>query len=592
MKNNIQYEKKDLYPSSKQCGSYLTEVGKRVPLFEDNENSKLCSAKAFQQRNPARTISYSDISQTDISGFPICIARDESGELQATFCEDTHGLIIGSTGSGKTTGFVLPFLNWMPSKKNKPSIVVSDPKNELNEQTVNRFIKEGYRVIWLNFQDYTVSDCWNPLTKIYRMYQKYLNVEDEVTVVSENGKKYNKFRGVIYKKQSDLDLAILTVRDGILSEVTNMIGIIANSVSPIEKATDPYWDTISATYIRGFLWAMLEDSAPGTQNPITEDTFSFDTMLRIYETFSDGPHGFKDNGYFGNRNPETSKAYQLVYKNIISISANNTRNCITSTFSEKIKKFQDTSIRRITSANTMDMDTLDNGAPVAIFVSYKDEDSLHYDVIGMFLTDLYKSLIAISRRKNGSLNRPFYFLIDEFGNFPKFVDFEKVISACRSRKIFFLLIVQSIAQLEKVYEKNTAAIIMDNLNMHIFFGSCNYETKKAFSEECGMHTVISPISALNGSTRSIDHFEKELVPLIPISRLSELSDGECIITQMRGGVLRSKIERSYLCQEYLNGISKILHRPSPVPFLDRRYAYDVTHLVQSKSKASIDLFDF
>ena len=214
MKNNIQYEKKDLYPSSKQCGSYLTEVGKRVPLFEDNENSKLCSAKAFQQRNPARTISYSDISQTNISGFPICIARDESGELQATFCEDTHGLIIGSTGSGKTTGFVLPFLNWMPSKKNKPSIVVSDPKNELNEQTVNRFIKEGYRVIWLNFQDYTVSDCWNPLTKIYRTYQKYLNVEDEVTVVSENGKKYNKFRGIIYKKQSDLDLAILTVRDG------------------------------------------------------------------------------------------------------------------------------------------------------------------------------------------------------------------------------------------------------------------------------------------------------------------------------------------------------------------------------------------
>jgi sugar lactone lactonase YvrE len=30
---------------------------------------------------------------------------------------------IGSIGSGKTTGFVLPFLNWMCSKKDKPSAV-------------------------------------------------------------------------------------------------------------------------------------------------------------------------------------------------------------------------------------------------------------------------------------------------------------------------------------------------------------------------------------------------------------------------------------------------------------------------------------
>lgn len=154
------------------------------------------------------------------------------------------------------------------------------------------------------------------------------------------------------------------------------------------------------------------------------------------------------------------------------------------------------------------------------------------------------------------------------------------------------LIVQSFAQLEKVYEKSTAAIIMDNLNMHIFFGSCNYETKKSFSQECGMHTVISPISALDGATRTVEHYEKELVPLIPVSRLSEISDGECIITQMRGDVLWSKIERSYICPEYANGESTFIHRFSPIAFLDKRYAYDISFLTKSKGKAKMNLFDF
>ena len=128
------------------------------------------------------------------------------------------------------------------------------------------------------------------------------------------------------------------------------------------------------------------------------------------------------------------------------MSASSTRSCIISCFAEKIKKFRDTSVRRITCANTIDIDSLDDDEkPTVIFISYKDEDSLHYSVISLFISDLYTSLIATARRKNGSLKRPCYFLLDEFGNFPKFKDFENVISACRSRNIWFFLIIQSYA---------------------------------------------------------------------------------------------------------------------------------------------------
>lgn len=588
--NNVTFSSR----SKKQKPSYMNIIEERFPVHEYNENAKLCTGKNYSLLHPEKTVNFDDVSNIEIDGFPLYVARNEEGKLESTFSPNTHALIIGSTGSGKTTGFVIPFLNWMCAKKNKPILIVSDPKDELNTQTVNFFIKNDYNIIHFNFKDYSVSDCWNPLTKIFRHYQKYLNIENEVGVVVENDRIYNSFKGMIYSKQKELEIALHAEKDSILAEVSDMIGNIAEAVSPVAKKEDPYWDQISATLIRGFLWAMLEDSEPQKLNGrITEETYNFDTLIKIYDSFSDNGRGINDHGYFSSRNPETSRAYQLVTSSIIDMAASTTRSCIISCFSEKIKKFRDTSVRRITCANTIDIDRLDDAdKPTVIFISYKDEDSLHYGVISLFISDLYTSLIATARRKNGSLDRPCYFLLDEFGNFPKFKDFENVISACRSRNIWFFLIVQSYAQLYRVYDQETADIIIDNLNMHLFYGSCNYQTKEAFSKECGMHEITSALSSINGSQKYIEQYTNELVPLIPISRLSQLADGECIITQMRGDVLWSKIERSYLCPEYNHGPSEISHRQSPISFFDPKYTYDLSWLISPSRTKTRNPFDF
>ena len=170
------------------------------------------------------------------------------------------------------------------------------------------------------------------------------------------------------------------------------------------------------------------------------------------------------------------------------------------------------------------------------------------------------------------LEREFLFLLDEFGNFPKFSSFENVISACGSRNIWFLLIVQSYAQLYRVYDTDTANIIIDNLNMRIFFGSGNYETKKAFSDACGQRVVFSPLSVLDGSSDNVERYSYDQVPLIPVSRLGELGVGECVINRMVGDVLLSKIERSYLCPEYEN--AKTYELPlCPIRFSDPKFTY-------------------
>jgi len=541
---------------------------KSIELFKDYENAKLLTAVEFAEQHRENTVLFNELERTNINGIPICVRRDEKGELVVTFIQDTHLLAIGATRSGKTTGYVIPTLNVLLNKKNKPSIVISDPKQELYRSNAKKFKDKGYRVLMLDFTNYLHSDCWNPLTKYYRAYKQYLAIGSLVKVVeTEEGLK-NEFQGVVYDSQEELDRAINEVKERYLDQVEKGITALTASIIPNTNQKDPFWDDSARDLLKALIYGMLEDSETGE---ITEDNFSFDTIMRIFDSFTDSDSNY-DGGYFANRDLEHSKAHQLARKCIIE-QASSTRRCISSEFAVKMNKFRDTAVRRITCTNTFEIQELDDGAPTVIFVSYRDEESLHYEVISMFLSNLYTELIAVARRKGSKLQRPFYFLLDEFGNLPKFNDFDKVISACAGRNIWFLLILQSYAQLNNIYGKETAEIIKDNLNTHVFFGTNNPETKREFSEECGKKTIIAPTSALNGSGEAIDRFDKDTVALVPVSALTKLEPGECIVTQMREDVLWSRFERSYTCPEFESDQSDPDERKVGLRFSDARFTY-------------------
>ena len=170
---------------------------------------------------------------------------------------------------------------------------------------------------------------------------------------------------------------------------------------------------------------------------------------------------------------------------------------------------------------------------------------------------------------------PYYFILDEFGNFPPIKDFDVAISASGGRNIYFILILQSYAQLDNVYGKNVSVIIRDNLNVHVFLGSNNPTTLEEFSRECGEYTRISPMSALSGTRGEMENFNVETLRMMPKSELSSLETGECIVTEAKAGyVLYSKMERYYLCDEFANlPLAKDTDYVSPVNPLELKYYY-------------------
>ena len=497
--------------------------------------------------------------------------------LQTYSVRENHVGVVAATRLGKTTSYVIPTILSFAKQKKKRSMVISDPKGELYKLTSATLKKEGYRIRLLNFRDYEHSECWNPITPIYKMYVKAISIADEVQCVpTENGMR-NVFRGKIYESQRELDDVIKRCTKIALADVANEIDHFAAMTVPTEDMRQPYWEDSARDFFKAGLWAMLEDITPFSPDiePITEDTFSIGTMLSIFSTFPMGNgRDFLDHGYFTKR-PRDSRAYNLAYMSVIQ-NGDVTRKCIISTFNSKVTIYRNSTIRMITGCNSFKEEELNDGVPTAFFIDYQDEIKTHYKLISTFVQSAYKYLINCANcSPYGKLDYPFYFILDEFGNFPPIPDFEIVISACGGRNIYFILILQSYAQLENVYGREVAEIIRDNLNMHVFIGSNNPETLQAFSRECGEWTRISPMSALNGDRDEISTYQIETIPRVPKSLLSRLKEGECIVTEANCGyVLFSKLERYFRCKEFADlpvADNKEYH--AAVNALDDRFDY-------------------
>ena len=542
-------------------------------LLKGYENMRLVG---YDNAELPNTVEYADLPERYMAGV-LKMNRHKDGKLIQTYSAgESHVGVIAATRLGKTTSYAIPTILSFAQQKIKRSMIISDPKGELYKSTSHTLRAQGYDVKLLNFRDYMHSECWNMLTPIFRKYKNALDIASQVTTFTDaTGYKY-RFLGKIYTSEAELDRDVSQCSEMLMDEVGNDIDMLCSMFITTEKLQDPYWEDSARELLKAFLWAMLEDSEEGNPNRITEDTFSFSTILTILAQFhDDNGSQYNDSGYFSSRKA-TSRALQLAKNNLLE-NASNTRKCVVATFNTKMAVFRECAMRLITRCNSFDVEGICD-RPTAVFIDYRDEVKVHYQVISLFVQNAYRYLIDKANASGkGKLDVPFYFILDEFGNFPAIRDFETTISACAGRNIFFILIFQSYAQLNKVYGADVAEIIRDNLNMHVFFGSNNPATLRAFSEECGEYARISPLSALNGNGDGMEQYSIETIPLVTKSRLSHFAPGECIITEANSGyVMFSKLERYYECDEF-TGLSEAAESDYACdvnPF-DKRYIYEI-----------------
>ena len=493
------------------------------------------------------TVSYDDLPNLDIEGIPI-IAEEGKKDYKITFAKPAHTLIIGTTGSGKTTTFINPTVQILANTKGKPSMLISDPKGELYTLHAKSLIKMGYDVKVLDLRNPYCSIRWNPLEKPYEMYQEMLSLEDKVVVNEEEG--YYVFEDKIYYDVNEKNAAVQVRKQAIFDEVYEDLNDICSVLCPVKSKNEPIWESGAKNFILAITLAMLEDSEK-PELGMTKEKFNFYNVMKIATNTQNDCEDLIE--YFAGRSP-ISKSVSLS-KQVLDAS-DKTRGSYLSTIFDKLSLFSDMSICSLTSANEIDLGEIAT-KPTALFLQIPDEKETRHTLAGMVILQTYKALVAKANTyPDLSLPRSVYLLLDEFGNLPQIHKLEQMITVGRSRRIWLALVVQSYAQLAKVYDDKSADIIKSNCNIQIFIGTTDLKTIDEFSKKCGNYSIIqknvSFSSSNSGVGSSISVKERPLIYPTELQQLNSAKDmGNAIVNIFGFPPVKSKFTPSFKTRHFV-----------------------------------------
>lgn len=342
-------------------------------------------------------------------------------------------LVCGGSGAGKTRFFAKPNLCQANS-----SYVVLDPKGELLRDSGGLLRESGYDVRVLDLLHMEKSHCYNPFV--------YLTNDNEVQMLVTN-----------------------------LFKATTPKGA---------QSQDPFWDSTASILLSALVYYLYHEAPPEEQNfPMVME------MLRAGEVRED------DDSYLSPldvlferlemRDPEHIAV--KYYKQYRSGSAK-TLKSIQITLASHMEKFNLDSLIALTATDELYLQDMGEKR-VALFALIPDSDTSFNFLVSILYQQLFQQLFDSADHKHGgSLPVPVHFLMDEFANISLPNDFEIKLSTMRSRNVFVSIILQNIAQLKALFEKQWESVL-GNCDELLYLGGNEQGSHKYISELLGKATI-------------------------------------------------------------------------------------------------------
>ena len=394
---------------------------------------------------------------------------------------ESHNLIIGSTGSGKTQNIVHPLVKILGKKGE--SMIITDPKGEIYHESAGLLKERGYNIIVLNFRDPQKGNTWNPLALPYHLY-----------------------------KNGNVDKAMELLDD------------VAANILYEEGSKDPFWERISADYFVGLTLGLFEDAKVDEVN-----INSISLMASVGEERY-GPRSNYIKEYFNMKDPASS-AYTSASGTVFA--PEDTKGSILSTFKQKIRIFASReNLSEMLATSNFNMADIGR-RKTAVFMIIQDEKKTYHALATIFIKQCYESLIDVAQTCPGDkLPIRTNFILDEFANMPPLKDVTTMITAARSRLIRFTMIIQNFAQLDAIYNKENAQTIRSNCNNLLYLLTTELAALKEISELCGEKLV---------KVGKGDKEREETRPLITVGDLQKMKMNEVIIKRIRMNPFRTEL---------------------------------------------------
>ena len=391
---------------------------------------------------------------------------------------EAHNIIIGATGSGKTQAVVFPMVQSLAKKGE--SMIITDPKGEIYEQTGSMLRERGYNIILLNFRSPQNGNGWNPMALPYTLY-----------------------------KEGNTDKAIELLDD------------LALNILYEEKNgnADPFWEKSAADYFTGLALGLFEDAS---EDQINLNSMSL--MSSLGEERFGGPNNNYIKEYFNSKDP-SRPAYVNASGTVYA--PEDTKGGVLSTFKQKVKLFSSRdNLSEMLCHSDFDMKEIGR-QKTAVFMIVQDEKKTLHPLATIFIKQCYETLIDVAQENGGKLPFRTNYILDEFANMPPLKDVTTMVTAARSRLIRFTFIIQNYAQLTQVYGKENAETIKGNCNIMYLISS---ELQ-----------ALEELSKLCGEVKSKEKDKTASTPLVTVSDLQRLQQYETISLRLRKMPFKTKL---------------------------------------------------
>lgn len=502
----------------------------------------------------------------------IVIGAEKKGKaVEIISTSALHALIVGTTGSGKTTGFVDQNIAILGRSKGKPSMIIADPKKELYEKHAKQLESEGYKISTLDLREPYSSARWNPMQVLIRRIRQVRELQNNMQ--EKDGKYFA--CGEVFLSHVDARTRVQELKDEIFENAMDLV----YTLCPIQNKDQPTWEEGARNLIFGLVLAFCEDVISGKMDE--KQLQLFNVYHNITKYCSEDTTALKK--YLLEGREEFSKVRGLV--NTVLITSDKTLTSYLSEVNSYIQQLSDDGILSMTSENDIDIANMDE-SPNALFVIVPDERFTRHRFVTLFLTQTYKELVEKAntnlRKKDTDtaiLKRRAYFILDEFGNLPKMENIEGMVTVGRSRGIRYLFVLQSFSQLTAKYGKDIGDIIKTNCNVKIFIGSDDPDTRREFSELCGQKKVKNfsvNTSADNPASSNTGASNQPLITIGMLERLNGNEKGDAIVSVRGYEPIWSRFTPSYELKDvyFAAGKADISKREARL-FDKSEYVFDI-----------------
>lgn len=529
----------------------------RRKLKNNNEHG---SSKFADIKEIKENFDKEELNNINMSGFPVWYEK-EKGKFKNVYYDNKspHYVLIGSTGSGKSITVSIPICIQFATAKEKHSVVLTDPKAELFKTTGKIFEENGYNVVTIDFRNPTKSSKINIMQPIIdewkehciydknmmfflsyfiksnkiligkmfsnKKYQEQIidkyklvdyiieviqNNQDELEKNIKNKKYFDNYSYMEYTgeklKEYLNNLSNLEILDKIKemqnnssnhqAEANHLVISLANLIFTEKESKDPFWINSSKQLFIGLAGIFLEDYKKGL---IDENKINIASIKKFQNSSL-----IKENQMYLQRNLNTRSYGNLSKDYLTSIlsSAENTYKSVTAVFGEKMSIFDDLNVENVTSISEFNFTDVGR-KPTALYIIVPDEDKSYYQlvtiILGMLIKDLSK--FANMPENNGMLPVKVEWILEEFANMPPINDIHVSVSVARSRGMRYIFFIQSFAQLDQIYGKEIASIIIDNSAL-CYLKTNSVECAQIIEKKLGRATITT-----NSLSTSTDPFK-------------------------------------------------------------------------------------